>query len=298
MAEPLVSIVLTTLNSARYLREAVDSCLGQTYRNLEFIVVDGGSTDGTLEILAGHTHPQMWLTYQKHNEGKLPGALNLGLAAARGDYLTWMQGDSIYHPNAIERMVEALETHPEVGHVYADFWQIDSDGMVQTVIQTCEPEEILEAKGDPCGVCFMIRRRVREIVGPHDVEAYPTQDYDYRMRIAMKFRSLRIPEPLYYWRLHPGSLSGSRPWSIDARNDVRIRLKLELSTWEQAQRDLAEIDIADAFEHFRAEKYDEVPSLVWAGLRRHWLHALNRGVWAITARSLARSTLGHKGMLS
>src|SRR5437016_3657116 len=91
--QQLVSIVLTTLNGARYLRESIDSCLGQTYRNIELIVVDGGSTDGTLDIVASYYDPRLRLIHQEHNEGKLPGAINLGLADARGELLTWMQDD-------------------------------------------------------------------------------------------------------------------------------------------------------------------------------------------------------------
>ena len=284
----LVSIVLTTLNAARFLREALDSCLTQTFDDLELIAVDGGSTDGTVEILESYHDSRLRIVHQQNNEGKLPGALNLGLDQARGKYLTWMQADSIYHPQAIEIMAQTLDEHPEVGQVYTDFWEIDADGAVKRVIETCEPEYILKAKSDPAGVCFMMRSAVRESVGPHDVRAYPTQDYDYRLRIALQFSSRRIPQPLYYWRLHPDSLSGSRPWTIDAKNDVTIRLRLGLITNEQAQRDLAEIDIAYAFESYHQGQTGAVPRLVFSGLRRNPGYAANRGVWSILVRSLLK----------
>lgn len=283
-----VSIVLTTLNAALYLRESVDSCLSQTYKQLELIAVDGGSTDGTIDILESYHDPRLRIIHQQKNEGKLPGAINLGLEHAHGEYLTWMQADSIYHPQAIEIMALTLDENPEVGQVYADYWEIDADGVVQRVIETCEPDFILKAKSDPAGVCFMIRRGVRERVGPHDVLAYPTQDYDYRLRIAMQFRSHHIHKPLYYWRLHPNSLTGSRPWTIDAKNDVAIRRRLGLINDQQAQRDLAEIDIAYAFESYAQGRSKDVPSLVLSGLRRNPAYAANRGVWSILVRSLLR----------
>ena len=282
----LVSIVLTTLNGARYLREAVDSCLGQTYENIELIMVDGGSTDGTLDILATYDDPRMRIIHQENNTGKLPGAINLGLHHAQGEYLTWMQDDSIYHEKAIETMVTHLEANPNVGHVYADFWEIDAYGEIKRIIQTREPEEFLKELGDPAGVCFMIRRSVREAIGSHDVTAYPTQDYDYRMRIALQFPSLHIHEPLYYWRLHPYSLTGSRPWTVDAHNDIKIRVKLGLSTLQEAQRLHAKIDIAYAFDRYQHGQLKEVPVLIWSGLRRDPNHALNRGVWSILVKSL------------
>ena len=290
---PVAGIVLTTLNGARYLREALDSCLNQTYCHIELIVVDGGSTDGTLDILAEYHDPRLRVIHQPDNAGKLPGAINLGLAAARGEYLTWMQADCIYQPDAIEHMVGALEAHPEVGHVYADYWQIDEQGRRLKVVRTCEPDEILQAKSDPCGVCFMIRRAVREAVGPHDVATHPNHDSDYRWRIALRFASLHIPEPLYDWRLHPNSLSGTTAWYVLARNDVPIRQRLGLLTAEQAERELAAIDMARAFESYQSGCFEQVPALVWGGLRRDPAFARNRGVWAILFRSMQRQWMSH-----
>ena len=282
----LVSIILTTLNGARYLREAVDSCLGQTYQNIELIMVDGGSTDGTLDILATYDDPRMRIIHQENNVGKLPGAINLGLDNAHGEYLTWMQDDSIYHEKAIEKMVALLEANPEVGQVYADYWEIDAEGTVKKILQAREPEEFLEVLGDPAGVCFMIRRSVREAVGPHDVSAYPSQDYDYRMRIALQFPSLHIREPLYSWRFHDISLTGRLGWVALAQKDIETRVKLGLATPQKAQRLLAEIDIAYAFDRYQHGQLKEVPLLVWSGFKRDPSYALNRGVWSILAKSL------------
>lgn len=283
---PFVSIVLTTLNGAAYLRESLDSCLKQTYPRLELIVVDGGSTDGTLDILAEYRDPRLHLIHQINNEGRLPGALNLGLAAAHGDYLTWMQDDCIYHPEAITRLVGALEANPQVGHVYADYWVIDETGQVLRVEHTCEPDQILAAKSDPCGVCFMIRRAVRQVIGEHDLQAYPTQDYDYRMRIAKQFASLRLSDPIFYWRIHPQSLTGKIPWPAIAKNDVEVRLRLGMSSAKQARLDYAEIDMAFAFEQYQTGAFAQVPRLVWMGVRRNPTYLRNRGVWAILSRSL------------
>ena len=284
--EPLVSIILTTLNGARYLRESMDSCLGQTYRNIELIVVDGGSTDGTLDVLAAYRDQRLQLVHQTGNVGRLPGALNIGLSVGRGEYLTWMQDDCIYDPCAIEVMVSTLQAHPEVGQVYADFWEIDASGTIIGKQVPLQPEQFLSAKGDPAGVCFLIRRSVRDVVGPHDVDTFPVQDADYRWRIARQFQSLHIHEPLYYWRLHPHSLTGSRPWVVDARLGVPVRLKLGLITRAQAREDLAEFDIAFAFDRFQHGDTGPVPRLVSSGLLRNPRYVANRGIWSILVRSL------------
>lgn len=286
--EKPVSIVLTTLNAAPFLRPAIDSCLGQTYANLELIAVDGGSTDGTIEIIQSYVDARVRLIHQPDNSGKLPGAINLGLESARGDYLTWMQGDSLYDSRAIEIMVRELEAHPDVGQVYADYNEIGPQGEIRRVIHTREPGEFLSTIGDPAGVCFLIRREVREAVGPHDIDTFPSQDYDYRMRIALQFQSRRIPQPLYSWRVHDDSLTGRFGWANLGRRDVQTRIKLGLDTPRQARRRLAEIDMAEAFECYQNGRHQSVPRLVLSGLRGKPAFMTNRGVWSILVRSLAR----------
>jgi glycosyltransferase involved in cell wall biosynthesis len=283
---PLVSIVLTTLNGARYLRQSLDSCLGQTYRNIELLVVDGGSTDGTLDILAEYHDERVRIIHQVGNAGKLPGAINLGLAHANGEYLTWTQDDCYYATNAIEKMVDVLERRPEIGQTYADWWLLRV-GHAPEWIHVPPPNEIASSKSDVVGVCFLIRRKVREVIGEHSLDAYPSQDYDYRLRISQHFQSERIEEALYFYRLHESSLTGRLGWPLLARKDAEIRTRLGLTTVRQQSRDLASIDVAEAFEHYQCHHWNKVPRLVLNGLRRDPRYAFNRGVWSILLKSVA-----------
>lgn len=249
-------------------------------------MADGGSTDDTLTIIGEYGDPRIRVVHQKNNEGKLAGAINTGLAESSGKYLTWMQADCLYDKTAIEEMVNALESNPDAGQVYADFREIDERGAVIKTNCLKEPEEFLDALGDPGGVCFLIRREVREVVGIHDVSAFPSQDYDYRMRIAMRFKSIHLRKPLYSWRVHENSLSTAYGWVSLARKDVEIRQKLGLATKKQARKLQAKIDMAYAFECYQNKKWAEVPQLVKSGLRRDPVYALNRGVWSILMQSL------------
>ncbi len=289
---PQVSIVLTTLNAERFLRECIDSCLAQTYADFELIVADGGSTDRTLGIVSEYTDQRIRVVHQENNEGKLAGAINIGLDAASGEYLTWMQADCRYVPTAIEEMVGALEGDSEAGQVCADFWEMNESGVVTKTITLPPPDSYLHALGDPGGVCFLIRRAVRETIGRHDHWAYPSQDYDYRMRIAQRYRTIRIERPLYYWRVHGSSLSTRLTWVTLARKDVAIRQKLGLSDRAQARKLLAKIDVSSAFECFQNARYQEVPRLLLFGLTRDLSYSRNRGVWSILAKSLYRSLTG------
>ena len=112
---------------------AAASCLEQTYRNIEVLVVDDGSTDDTPTILRQAAAQDRRLRYLRQEAAQLPAALNTGspargYPAARGEFLTWTSDDNAYEPNAIELMVTYLREHPEVGLVYCDYQVIDSKG--------------------------------------------------------------------------------------------------------------------------------------------------------------------------
>jgi len=111
MSPPLITIVLPTHNGVRYLRQSVESCLSQTHRELELIVVDDGSTDGTPEMIASFDDPRIVRVRNAPNLG-LPASLNVGFTRARGDYLTWTSDDNWYELNALERMLDFLAEKP------------------------------------------------------------------------------------------------------------------------------------------------------------------------------------------
>jgi glycosyltransferase involved in cell wall biosynthesis len=136
----LVTIILTTLNSERFLARSIDSCLVQTYPNLEVIVVDGASTDATLEIVSAYDDPRIRLIHQVANEGRLPGALNLGMSKAQGKFITWIQDDSWFVPDALKVMVEFLRNRPEVSLVYTDYWDVDEHEQVLQYQRVNSPE--------------------------------------------------------------------------------------------------------------------------------------------------------------
>ncbi len=132
----------------------------------------------------------------------------------------------------------------------------------------------------------MMPKQVRDEVGPHDVTTHPNHDVDYRLRVALRYPSIRIAEPLYYWRYHPLSLSGRIKWSDLARDGAPIRIKLGVSSPSQARKELAALDIAEAFEFYQAGEYRPVARLVLLGVSRDTRYLSNRGVWSILIRSI------------
>jgi glycosyltransferase involved in cell wall biosynthesis len=201
---PLVSIVLPIYNGSRFLRESIESCLAQTYRNIELIVVDDGSTDDSVEIVRSFRDDRLRLLRHGRNR-RTPAALNTGFADSRGAYLTWTSHDNYYAPAAISEMVGFLERNRDVDFVFANQYDIDEAG---NVIGERKPGPFEKLVEWCCGSgAFLYRRRVYETVGGYDERAFPAEDYDYWLRVAERFRLGHLDQFLYYSRVHPGQVT-------------------------------------------------------------------------------------------
>ncbi|MFH1878688.1 MAG: glycosyltransferase [Candidatus Omnitrophota bacterium] len=198
-----VSIILPTYNGEKYIREAIDSCLNQTYDDLELIVVEDGS-DRVHDIVTSYSDKR--IRYLRHEENKgISAALNTGFAESSGEFLTWTSDDNIYMPGAIERMVEALAPG-NADFVYADFAEIDGEGNLMRQVKVLPPESL--KKVNYIGLCFLYTRRIYERLGGYDPEAFLAEDYEYWLRIYYSgYRMKNLRECLYYVRMHPGCLT-------------------------------------------------------------------------------------------
>jgi glycosyltransferase involved in cell wall biosynthesis len=203
-----VSIVLPTYNGQRFLRQAVESCIEQTYRDWELILVDDCSNDATPELIEELTRLDGRIKSTRHSDNrKLPAALNTGFARSSGRLLTWTSDDNIYRPHALERMVEFLEQRPEVDFVYTDMTIINDAGQ-RLRLRPAEPLNRLALK-NPIGACFLYRRTVYETVGQYNEQFFLTEDYDYWLRISGRFSMVPLAEDLYLYRDHERSLTNA-----------------------------------------------------------------------------------------
>jgi len=205
--QPLVSIVLPTYNGSRYLREALESCLAQTYQNWELIVVDDCSNDSTPEIIAEFVARDPRIRSIRHEVNqKLPQALNTGHAAARGEYLTWTSDDNRFLPPALEQMTRFLEQHPSVALVYADCVLIDERGQYLRDFPSEPPSRL--AYIDTLA-CFLYRRSMYQALGGYDPELVLAEDYEYFLRAYRQFEFAQLHQVLYQYRWHNQSLTKS-----------------------------------------------------------------------------------------
>ena len=225
MTKPLVSIVLPTYNGARYLADSIQSCIDQTYPHWELIIVDDCSTDDTPTVIARFQALDSRIRAIRHESNrKLPGALNTGFAAAKGDYLTWTSDDNAYRPHAIATMLAHLSAHPEIGVVYCDFTKTDADGKP---LQSCvlpEPQEL--AFQNCVGPCFLYPRWLAERVGEYNEKLFLAEDYEFWLRASQAARLQPLHEDLYVYRLHENALTHLQrsPVRLAVRDAKRVHL--------------------------------------------------------------------------
>lgn len=278
----LISIILPTLNGERFVKQSIESCLGQTHGELELIVVDGGSSDRTRDIVSGFSDPRLVLIDQRGNEGRISGALNIGLARMTGSFWTWMQDDSYYAPNALECMHQRLLEDPMAGMVYTDYWRIDELSQVTSLVEVGTSDEL--PKWDLLGVCFLYRRCVYEQVGYYSLEHWLVQDYEYRLRVRRHFKMVPHHEPLYYYRLHPGSLTGRFGFDVER---AAVAMKIDRGYWDArtARKALANVEVCEGFLAYQEGKLQEARRHFLRGLVRAPSCASNPGILSIIAES-------------
>lgn len=204
-----VSIVLPVYNGELNVGNAISSVLNQTYRNWELIIVNDCSTDGTSEVVKQYAEqdPRIKIMNNAINL-KLPATLNVGFRNASGKYYTWTSDDNLYKEDAIEKMVEALESAPDYDMVYANYTIIDAEN--HEISKACldNPGDLII--GNVIGACFLYTSQIAKQVGEYDVNLFLAEDYDYWIRIWRAGKILHIDDNLYYYRRHPRSLSETK----------------------------------------------------------------------------------------
>lgn len=221
-----VSIILPTFNGYRYLRESIESCLNQTYPNIELIIVDDGSSNKTKKIISSLKDSRIKVITLKKNQG-LANALNIGFAKAEGDYLTWTSDDNYYHKEAITKMVSFLQ-EKKADFVYCDYYHFKNDDNSKLILVKLKDSVDL-TKENGIGACFLYSKRVKKKVGRYDTNLPLVEDYDYWLRVCRKFKLLHLNKPLYYFRRHSRSLTAKysqSPKLEKAIQKVKIKNKL------------------------------------------------------------------------
>lgn len=215
MASPRVSFVIPTRNHARFIRTCIDSCLAQNLPSFEILVMDGASTDDTVEILKSYGDRVRWVSEPDKGQSD---AINKAIKAARGEIIAWINSDDYYpHGDVLKHVLAKFDESPDVDIVYGHGWMVDVD---QKKLKRFEAYRINELKEMVIhGRCFVMQPAVffkRELflsVGGVASDLHLTMDYDLWMRLFPAARQMRfLDEDLACAVSHADAKSVANSW--------------------------------------------------------------------------------------
>jgi hypothetical protein len=229
---PRVSIVTPSFNQAAFLEETIQSVLGQDYPDLEYMVIDGGSTDGSLEIIEKYAERLAYWVSEKDN-GQAD-AINKGLARTSGEIVAWLNSDDTYLPGAIQAAVAALQACPECGLVYGDVLAVDGQGKPQNLIRYGDwgLDGLLQFRiiGQPA---VFMRRSILAQAGELDTRFDYLLDHHLWLRIAKLAPIQYVPQTWATARFHEASKNVALAERFCTDADAVL-------AWVQSQPELAQ----------------------------------------------------------
>jgi glycosyltransferase involved in cell wall biosynthesis len=210
---PEVSVIIPAYNSAHFLPAALDSVLAQTYRNLEILVIDDGSTDDTEAVMRGYGPP---VRYLRQVNGGVASARNRGIQESRGRYVAFLDADDTWHSHKLQRQLEELARRPECRLCYSAFTLVRSDltplGTRRSVRHASALEDLL-LRGNIVGsICTVVcERSLLKASHQFDPALSQCADWDMWVQLATLTDFLYVDEPLVTYRQHTMNMSRNAP---------------------------------------------------------------------------------------
>jgi len=270
---PLVSIVTPSYNQAEFLEQTIQWVLRQDYPRLEYIIVDGGSTDGSVGIIKKYA-PKLawWISEPDRGQAE---AINKGLHRARGEIVAWLNSDDFYLPGTVSKAVAAFAAHPQAGLIYGDVLAVDQRGNTVNVFKYgnwgLEGLMTFRVIGQPA---VFMRRAVLEQAGYLDTSYHCLLDHQLWIRMARLSESRHVPDLWAAARYHGSAKNITRAEEF-GREAYRI------IEWMQTRPDLAPL-------------FSGNEKLIWAGAHRlNAGYLLQGGKSAAALCSYGRSFLTH-----
>ncbi|WP_294373418.1 glycosyltransferase [uncultured Clostridium sp.] len=273
MDRPMITVLMAVYNGEKFLKEAMESILNQTYKDFEFLIINDGSTDKSVEIIESFNDPRIRLVHNEKNL-KLIASLNKGISLARGKYIARMDCDDISMPERFEKEVEFLENHSDYGMVGTCYNIIDAQGKVQrNVSYPSNPDLIKLFLSLTCPLVHgsvMIRAELlkKNLYGSNDFSA--VEDYELWTRIAEKSKIYNIPEHLFRYRIYGESFS-------DSKSQLMHEQTVELSKvlYKKNKREYKRIVKEQIFDNKCSSETDEAKEFInkWLiGLAKRFLY--------------------------
>ncbi|QLE56154.1 glycosyltransferase family A protein [Nostoc sp. TCL26-01] len=211
---PKVTVVIPSYNGMKYLPATVESVLQQTFRDIEILIINDGSTDNIIEWATQITDPRVRLISQE-NQG-LSGARNTGIINAAGEYIAFIDADDLWLPTKLEKQVQCLDNSPQAGLAYTWTAWTDETGKPTGVVVASHVEgdvweQMVVNDKISNGSSAMVRRVCFDKVGLFDRELTSSEDRDMWIRLAAHYHFAVVKEPLTLYRRHSQSMSKNRP---------------------------------------------------------------------------------------
>jgi len=205
-----ITVLMPVYNGEKYLREAIDSILSQTFTDFEFIIVNDISTDSTKEIISSYNDPRIRLINTDHNMG-LVRSLNYGLKLAKGKYIARMDADDISLPNRLELQATYLDNYPEVALLGTGKYIINQNGKIlsKTIALSDPCKNILKSNTFTHG-SVMFKKNISEELGYYNELFKYSEDYELWLRFAKYYKVSNLPQPLYKWRVHTENITNTK----------------------------------------------------------------------------------------
>ena len=230
---PTVSIVTPSYNQAEYLEHTIQSVLGQDYPKIEYILVDGDSTDGSLEIIRKYAGRFAWWVSEP-DEGQAD-AINKGFRHASGEVIAWLNSDDLYLPDAVRQAVQALFENPKAGMVYGNAITVDAKGrpLNQLIFPDWGLEDLVSFR-ILCQPAVFMRRNVLEQAGWLNPSYHFMLDHQLWIRMARLAPIVHIPATWAAARQHAFAKNVSQPAGFG-------REVFQILEWMQAEVDLSRL---------------------------------------------------------
>lgn len=212
MTAPLISVLMPVYNAERYVAQAIESILNQTFTSFELLIVDDGSTDRSLAILQQYAAQDRRIRLTSRPNTGYAVALNEMLQAARGEFVARMDADDIALPDRFERQVYFLKDRQDVVCVGGWFQLIDHRGRFLTALDIATDDETIQqtalaGHGSICHPTAMMRRSALLQIGGYDVSLMPAEDVDLWLKLGEIGKLANLPVPVLKYRLHSKSVS-------------------------------------------------------------------------------------------
>jgi glycosyltransferase involved in cell wall biosynthesis len=271
---PTVSVIMPSLNVASYIREAIDSALAQAHPVLEVIVVDGGSKDGTRELVAGYGEPVRLVDQSRTGRKGIGAARNLGIAAASGEWVAFLDADDWWDPGKIAEQFAALDKCPGAALSYTGVCLVSEPSGERYVYIPRGPDEIwprLRWNNELGTSTVIVKRSVLLELGGFREDLASCEDWELWVRLRMHNYFVCCPSPLSFYRVVTNSTSHELERHLDAIPQVEGAMLEGLSGWRRwvAQRRFWAGQIYGGMVIARENGSAQARSLLWQSLA-HW----------------------------